>query len=353
MNSKKLITKSVLKHLLTVQFDELIQEVLRIVNNLKTRYTPNISLQEFIETDYTSLFKNRLSELTKMNTDINYEDLNRDKILHEFRDKKDYKIKIIEKLVEIGKKYGLSEYTITLESIPLILEVNSDKQAIDLIKGELYSEFEPFYNEIVDVFKFPSSLELKLECYDLFQNIYSRFKIETLYKNLKKLSPVVIFMFLKMKGYNITMKNLIHQMKLDEKEVRLLFRRSIEVYPEYLRKNRKVIVQNQIKSIIDKFQFSEEFGVISEAILDKFWMLLSSTTESVVAGTVCILTMIVMDIKNHPMAEICNSLGFTQSAVNYQIKNKIFEKLHIPGFKTITSSRELIKELIKKNINAK
>ena len=58
-----------------------------------------------------------------------------------------------------------------------------------------------------------------------------------------------------------------------------------------------------------------------------------------------------MDIKDHTMAEICNSLGFTQSAVNYQIKHKIFEKLHIPGFKTITSSKELIKELIIKNIN--
>jgi len=353
LNSKKLLTKSVLKHLPTVQFDALIQEVSRIVNNLKSRYPPNLSLQEFIETDYTTLFKNRLSELTKQNTNLNYEDLNRDKILHEFKDKKDSKIKIIEKLVEIGKNYGLSEYNITLESIPLILKVDSDKQAIDLVKGELYSKFEPFYNEIVEVFKFPSSLELKLECYDLFQNIYSRFKIETLYKNLKKLSPVVIFMFLKIKGYNITMKNLIHQMRLDEKEVRLLFRRSIELYPEYLKKDKKSIIQNQIRSIIDKFKFPEEFGVTSEAILDKFWTLLSSTTESVVAGTVCILTMIVMDIKNHSMAEICNSLGFTQSAVNYQIKHKIFEKLHIPGFKTITRSKELIKELIMKNIDIK
>ncbi len=166
------------------------------------------------------------------------------------------------------------------------------------------------------IFNFPSSPELKLECYDLFQNIHNKLKVERFYKNLKKLSPVVIFMFLKMKGYNITMKNLIHQIKLDEREVRRLFRRSIEVYPEYLKKNRKLIVQNQIRSIIDTFQLSEEFGVISEAILDKFWMLLSSTTESVAAGTVCILTMIVMDIKNRHISEICDSLGFTQSAVN-------------------------------------
>jgi len=89
----------------------------------------------------------------------------------------------------------------------------------------------------------------------------------------------------------------------------------------------------------------------SGAILEKFWALLSNTTESVAAGTVCILTMIVMDIENFTIADICNSLGFTQSAVNYQIKNKIFERLGIPGFQTITSSKELIKELIMKNID--
>ena len=89
----------------------------------------------------------------------------------------------------------------------------------------------------------------------------------------------------------------------------------------------------------------------SEAIVEKFWALLSNTTESVAAGTVCILTMIVMDIENYPISDICTSLGFTQSAVNYQIKNKIFERLDIPGFQTITSSRELIKKFIMKNID--
>jgi len=89
----------------------------------------------------------------------------------------------------------------------------------------------------------------------------------------------------------------------------------------------------------------------SGAILEKFWALLSNTTESVAAGTVCILTMIAMDIENFTISDICTSLGFTQSAVNYQIKNKIVERLGIPGFQTITSSKELIKELIMKNID--
>lgn len=133
-------------------------------------------------------------------------------------------------------------------------------------------------------------------CFDFFQTMRNKFKVESPYRSPKKLSPVAIFMFLKMKGFNTTMKNLIKKMKLDEKEVRLYFKRSVEMCPEHHKKNRKIIVQNQIKRITDKFQFSEEFGVNSKAILGKFWALLNNTTESVAAGTVYILIMIVMDI---------------------------------------------------------
>ena len=264
-----------------------------------------------------SKFKNKYNELS-------YEHLNSDKLLRELKDKIDYKHTINKELQKIGKKHGLSEYNLTLNSLPLILEVDSDKQVINQRKNEFFFDFELYYDEIISRFKFADSSELKLECFDFFHNIRNKFKVDSPYRSPKKLSPVFIFMFLKMKGFNITMKNLIHNMKLDKREVRLYFKRSVQMYPEYLTKDRKLIVHNQIKRIIDTFQFSEEFVANSGAILEKFWMLLSSTTESVAAGTVCILTMIVMDIKNHPISEICNNLGFTQSAVNYQIKKKIF-----------------------------
>ena len=147
MNSKKSITITTLSSLPATQFNELFQDVSRIINNLKTRYTHTFSLQEFIDTDYTLLFQNRVSALTKAYPDLNYEKLNKDKLLREFRDKKDYKIKIIEKLQEIGKKYGLSEYDITLNSISLILEFDSETQAVNQKDEELFSEFEPFYND--------------------------------------------------------------------------------------------------------------------------------------------------------------------------------------------------------------
>lgn len=348
MNSKKLLTKWVLNSLPAVQFNELIQDLLKIINGLKTKYKPHFSLREFIEVDYSSLFKKRIGALTSKHNEISYKDLNKDKFLREFRAKIDDKLSINEQLQEIGKKHGLSEYTISLESLPLILEINSDKKVISQRKEELFFEFEIYYDKIMTIFKFTGSSELKLKCYDFFQTIRINFNLDSPYRSPKKLSPVAIFMFLKMKGFNITMKNLIKKMDLDKKEVRRYFKKSVETYPEYLTKNRKKIVQNQIKSITDKFQFSEEFVANSEAILEKFWGLLSNTTESVAAGTVCILTMVVMDIENYTISDICSSLGFTQSAVNYQIKNKIFERLHIPGFQTITSSKELIKELIMK-----
>ena len=75
MDSKKLITKTTLNSLPATQFNELYQDVSRIINNLKTRYTHTFSLQKFIDTDYTSLFQNRVSDLTKVYPDLNYEKL--------------------------------------------------------------------------------------------------------------------------------------------------------------------------------------------------------------------------------------------------------------------------------------
>jgi len=223
VNSKKLVTKPVLTSLPAVQFNELIQDVEKIIDTLKTRYKPSFSLQEFIDTDYSSLFKKRVNALTRKSNEYIYENLNKDKFLREFRDKIDYKRQVDERMQGIGKKHGLSDYNLTLNSISLILEVNSDKYIINQRTEELFFDFELCYDEIMTIFKFTSSSELKLECFDFFHNISTKFKIDSPYRSPKKLSPVAIFMFLKMKGFNITMKNLIKKMKLDEKKSKTLF----------------------------------------------------------------------------------------------------------------------------------
>ena len=351
MSLKKNVTKSVLNSLSAEQFTRLMQEISSIVDRLTTRYKPDFSLQKFIELDYPSLAKRRAIALTTKYKELSYNDLNKDRILKEFNDKTDRKRRINGVMETIAKKYALDEYSFTLETIPLILEVNSDKQVIQLRKDETFSEFETVYNKLMSAFNFSDSSELKRECFDFFQNIRDQFNAESTYRYLKRLSPVTIFMFLKMNGYNITMKNLIEKMSLDEGKVRLYFKQSVKKYPEYHKKNRKLIVKNHIIHIKDTFQFSEEFMSNSEAILNTFWELLSNTTENVAAGTVSVLTMIVMDIKDPKIAEICADLGFVQSAVNYQIKNKIFKRLHIPGFQTVTRSKDLIIRLIVQNIN--
>ncbi len=107
MNTKKLVTKTLLNSIPAVQFNDLIQDLLKIIKKLKTRYKPNFSLREFIDSDYTSLFKNRVNDLTNKYNELSYKDLNKDKLLREFRDKIDYKLSVNEKLQEIGKKHGL------------------------------------------------------------------------------------------------------------------------------------------------------------------------------------------------------------------------------------------------------
>lgn len=57
-----------------------------------------------------------------------------------------------------------------------------------------------------------------------------------------------------------------------------------------------------------------------------------------------------MDIEKYTYSQICKSIGFAKSSVIYQIKNKFFKRLHISGFQSVEKSKELIKDLIMKNV---
>ncbi len=87
--------------------------------------------------------------------------------------------------------------------------------------------------------------------------------------------------------------------------------------------------------------------------MEKLWSYISNTTEDVIAGTVCVLTVIAMDLNEYNYSQICKNIGIAPSTVIYQIRNKLFKRLHISGFQSVVKSREMIKELIMKNVNIK
>ena len=220
-------------------------------------------------------------------------------------------------------------------------------------ENALFNVFEKIYDKVIFTLHFPADKKLERKCFAFFLNIWYRVKSGTKFRGAEKLSPITIFMFFNMRGLNLDIKDISDKINISDKKIRQGLKEIIKIYPEYLKKDRKVLALNKLAHIKTSFTFPEEFMENSKAILEKFWPYIRNTKENVIAGTVCVLTIIAMDIKEYNYSQICASIGIAQSTVIYQIKNNLFKRLRITGFETISKSNKLIKDLIIKNIDIK
>ena len=343
----------VLHSLSEKELEELYKEVLHIFDIYKDKYKEAFLLGEFIETNYDSLLKDRFKAIKKKYGELNYEVLNKDKIIRNLKAKIDDKASIRELLQNIYEKYNLTQYTVTLDFLSFVIHVKGKRQKKKYRENTLYKRFESIYDKIIESLKPTVDPNIEQECFTFFLEIWNRIKKGTKLRAPEILSPITIFMCFYMKGIHLEIKNICRRIKMTDKEFRQILNETIKIYPEYLKRDREILVRNKLELFKTELRFPDEFIVNANAILEKFWPFIQHTTETVIAGTIAILTVIGMDIKTYNYTQICKKIRCSQSAVLYQIKNKIFKTLNIPGFESIRQSREMIKELIIKNIDIK
>lgn len=349
----KEISEKVLLTLPKDQFHNLYLEIESIIDKYKDKYEQNFLLGEFIRKKYDTLLNDRFKQLKKKYGELNYEILNKDKVVKDLKNMQKDSASIEESLRLIGETCNLTAYTFTLEALPLIVNTKYKRQVKKERKKELYAVFDEIYAEIISSLHISGYKTLKQDCFTLLLEIYERLRRNTKFRGPQNLSPIIIYMFFNMKGHNLDIKDIINIINISDKDMRQGLKEVINVYPEYLKKDKKMLVLNRVKQIRAKFNLPIEFITNSEAIMEKFWPYIHNTTENVIAGTVCVLTIIAMDITEYYYTEICKSIGIAPSAVIYQIRTNLFRRLHISGFQSVAKSREMIRELILKNVNIK
>ena len=346
----KKVTEEVLLAIPEDQFHKLYLEVKSLIHHYKDKYEKEFLLGEFIKKDYNILLKNRFNIIKKKYGELNYDVLNRDKIVKDLKDKQNDKTSIRESLRVIGEKYNLTGYNLTLELLPLIVDVKWERYLKKYKDNNLFIVFEGIYDKIISSLHLPADKKVKHACFTLFLDVYNKIKRSTKFSGPQNLSPITILMFFNMKGRNVTIKDITDTLNISDKDMRQGLKKVIKVYPEYLEKDKKLLALNRIKQIQAKFRLPAHFIPNATAIMDKFWSYISNTKENVIAGTVCTLTIIAMGLERYNYSQICESIGIAPSTVIYQIKNKLFNSLHIPGFQSVSKSREMIKDLIMKNL---
>ena len=153
----------------------------------------------------------------------------------------------------------------------------------------------------------------------LYQTIWDQ--VRSYYKKAKKLVPAVLYMFFKIKCIHLNPNKIIEVSNLTKKQFKIFFMEAVRFCPEYFSRDRIKMIQKLLLSVIVHFHFDREFIQVSDSLLRKLWNRLTNTTDSIIAGVVCILTMIKLDVNSVSYNTVCKKLGIRMSSVFYQVKH--------------------------------
>ncbi|MCK4281930.1 MAG: hypothetical protein KAX10_07435, partial [Candidatus Lokiarchaeota archaeon] len=140
------------------------------------------------------------------------------------------------------------------------------------------------------------------------------------------------------------------KININKKKFTEILKQAVIFYPTYFKRDRKTVIIKKINETREIFGFDRDFTNKYQEIFKKFWPIIKNTKDDVIAGVIFILTMIALGINSIPFVHVCNKIGIKMSTVNYQVKNKIFKSLHLPGFISLRKSSNVIKDLIDKII---
>jgi transcription initiation factor TFIIIB Brf1 subunit/transcription initiation factor TFIIB len=167
------------------------------------------------------------------------------------------------------------------------------------------------------------------------------------YNRIYKIAPAVFYMYLRSHGIPVSSNELIDKLELD----RYIFLRKIKYFygflPKYSNRDKKKLINQHIKLIIEKFKFSEEFEDIAHKILIFVYHKLM-TTERVISAVVCCLSMLYLEGKKVGYNKICNALRVAPSSVIYQVKIKLLGYQYFKG--GLISLKRPILEYLNNNI---
>ena len=182
------------------------------------------------------------------------------------------------------------------------------------------------------------------EFYRLYQTIWDQ--VRTYYKKAEKLVPVVLYMFLKIKCIKISPNKIIEVSNLTKRQFRIFFLEAVKYCPEYFSRDRTKMVRKLLLSVIDHFHFDREFIQVSDSLLKKLWNRLANTTDSIIAGVICILTMVKLNVNSVCYNTVCKKLGIRMSSVFYQVKHSILSSETAENFAGFRRSPNLLKPLL-------
>ena len=222
--------------------------------------------------------------------------------------------------------------------------------ATTTVEKQIDNAISKFYLESLESLKIRSMDDKCDEFIRFYCDIREKIEKNTKYKALKKLGPILIYLFLKTRGILLVLPDFLdlYQMKYGEFTTDLKI--MLKYYPEFKARDKKSIIKEYIATILKSFHLDEKLNSKALTRFDHFYPLIQYTKEEVIAALICVLTMISFDLYEVNMKRICDKAGIRQSSLKKYFLEIIFPYLGISSDNTPKTSFELIRDKIRKKI---
>ena len=201
-------------------------------------------------------------------------------------------------------------------------------------------------NRIFEALSLPDSDKKKI--LQNFKHIRTQILRGTKYRSPDKLVPLTIYFTCKYDCKPIDEQVLIDHSRISKDDFQA-FKLQIQNYmPKYKQRNRKEYIIQRIMEISEHFGLGMYFYYQSRKILERLWNIIKNTKDTVVIGVVTAISALCLPERPITVSDICNKLNIRMSTIHKQVEKKIFERLRVPGFKSLVRSADLLKEVMHK-----
>lgn len=181
-----------------------------------------------------------------------------------------------------------------------------------------------------------------------FRQIHKKLGHGTKYRSPEKLVPLIIYFTYKYECKPIDERALLDIAKISKKDFQSFKLQINEFMPEYKERNRKEYILQRIMEVTEHFRMGMYFYYQSKKILYRLWGSIKNTKDDVVVGVVTSISALCLPESPITVSDICNRLNIRMSTIHKQVERKIFDRLRIPGFRSLVRSADLLKKVMER-----
>jgi len=180
----------------------------------------------------------------------------------------------------------------------------------------------------------------------IFKDFHPKIQKGTMFRNPEKLIPCIIFIYYKYyENRPISSVELINYSKISRKELNNFITHNSHLWAGY-NMDKQSMVLKLILKVTEEYKLGMDFYYQSEKILLGLWEYICDTTEQILAGFACSLTLLCVSDYRVRVSNICENLNISMTNISKKFKDKIVKAFKLENYKSLVKSAELIKRFL-------